>query len=231
MSWREPARGRRIARKPRRTRCCAQCEGIELTFNEQNADDDLRIYRGEGPDDTTTWLLEAVKARGVDGLTLLDIGGGVGAIQHDLLAHGVTSAVHVDASSAYIDAAQGEAKRRKLKDRIDWRHGNFVDLAPSLQPASIVTLDKVICCYDDMPSLVRASARLAQRTYAIIVPRDTWWLRAAVRVMNAFQAVFRNPYRMFIHPHKKIEAIIRRAGLKKAFTRDNWMWHVAVYTR
>jgi magnesium-protoporphyrin O-methyltransferase len=214
-----------------RKKCCPQCEGIELTFNEQNADDDLRIYRGEGPDETTSWLLEAVKARGVDGLTLLDIGGGVGAIQHDLLANGVTSAVHVDASSAYIEAAQGEAKRRKLKDKIVWHHGNFVELAPSLQPASIVTLDKVICCYHDMPGLVRASARLARRTYGIIVPRDTWWLRAAARVMNAFQAVTRNPYRMFVHPHKKIEAIIRRAGLKKTFSRDNWMWHVAVFSR
>ena len=211
--------------------CCPQCEGIEQTFNEQNADDDLRVYRAEGPDETTTWLLEEIKARGVEGLTLLDIGGGVGAIQHELLKRGIASAVHVDASSAYIQAAQREAKRRKLKDKIEWHHANFVDLAPTLQPASIVTLDKVICCYDDMPSLVRASARLARRYYGIIVPRDTWWFRAAVRVMNVFQAIFRNPYRMFVHPHQKIDAIIKRAGLKRAFTRDNWMWHVAVYTR
>jgi len=211
--------------------CCPQCEGIEQTFNEQNADDDLRVYRAEGPDETTTWLLEEIKARGVEGLTLLDIGGGVGAIQHELLKRGIASAVHVDASSAYIQAAQREAKRRKLKDKIEWHHANFVDLAPTLQPASIVTLDKVICCYDDMPSLVRASARLARRYYGIIVPRDTWWFRAAVRVMNFFQVIFRNPYRMFVHPHQKIDAIIKRAGLKRAFTRDNWMWHVAVYTR
>jgi hypothetical protein len=46
-----------------------------------------------------------------------------------------------------------------------------------------------------------------------------------------FQVIMRNPYRMFVHPHQKIEAIIRRAGLKRAFTRDNLMWHVAVYTR
>ncbi len=211
--------------------CCPQCEGIELTFNEEAADDDLRVYRGEGPDETTLWLLDDLKARGVQGLTLLDIGGGIGAIQHELLKSGAASAVHVDASSAYIEAAQREARRRKLKDKIEWLHGNFVDLAPDLQPSSIVTLDKVICCYDDMPALVRASARLAGRYYGIIVPRDTWWFRAAVRVMNIFQAIFRNPYRMFVHPHQKIDAIIKRAGLKRAFTRDNWMWHVAVYTR
>src|SRR3972149_3254357 len=211
--------------------CCPQCEGIEQTFNEQNADDDLRVYRAEGPDETTTWLLEEIKARGVEGLTLLDIGGGVGAIQHELLKRGIASAVHVDASSAYIQAAQREAKRRKLKDKIEWHHANFVDLAPTLQPASIVTLDKVICCYDDMPSLVRASARLARRYYGIIVPREAWWFRAGVWVMNLIQRVTRNPFRVFVHPHKKIEALIKRAGLKRVFTRENWLWHVALYER
>lgn len=211
--------------------CCAQCEGIELTFNEEAADEDLRLYRAEGPDETTGWLLNELKARGVAGLTLLDIGGGVGAIQHDLLKYGAASAVHVDASSAYIETAQREAKRRKLRERIEWHHGNFVELAHDLKPADIVTLDKVICCYDDMPSLVRASARLAKRYYGIIIPRDAWWFRTAAWVMNLVQAIFRNPYRMFVHPHEKIEAIIRRTGLKRSYSHRNFLWQVLVYSR
>ncbi len=211
--------------------CCPQCEGIELTFDEESVDKDLRIYRGEGPDQSTVWLLEELKRRGVDGLTVLDIGGGVGAIQHELLASGAVSAVHVDASSAYVDAARREAKRRKLADRIQWRHGNFVDIASSLEPADIVTLDKVICCYDDMPGLVRASARLAKRYYAVVIPRDGWAYRAAVRLAGFFQGFFSNPYRMFVHPHERIEAIIKRAGLRRTYTHHNWLWQVMVYTR
>lgn len=215
----------------RRKGCCPQCEGIELMFDEENADNDLRVYRAEGPDETTAWLLDDLKARGVERQTLLDIGGGVGMIQHELLKAGAASAVHVDASSAYIDAAKREAKRRKLGERIAWHFGNFVDLARELEPADIVTLDKVICCYDDMPRLVRSSARLAKRHYAIVVPRDKWWFRAAVRVMNLFQAVTRNPYRMFVHRHQAIEAIIAKAGLKRSFSRHNFMWQVLVYSR
>lgn len=214
-----------------RKACCPQCEGIEQTFNEDSVDEDLRLYRAEGPDETTAWLLNELKSRGVEGQTVLDIGGGVGAIQHELLKAGAASAVHVDASSAYIDAAKREARRRKLGERIAWHFGNFVDLARGLEPADIVTLDKVICCYDDMPKLVRASARLARRHYAIVVPRDKWWFRAAIRVMNLFQAIFRNPYRMFIHPHEKIEAIVRKAGLKRSFSRHNFMWQVLVYSK
>lgn len=211
--------------------CCPQCEGIELTFNEETADEDLRLYRAEGADETTTWLIDELKTRGVDGLTLLDIGGGVGAIQHELLEDGAASAVHVDASSAYIETAQREAKRRKLRERIEWHHGNFVDLAPELAPADIVTLDKVICCYDDMPALVRSSAKLARRYYGIVLPRDVVWFRAAAKVMNFFQGIFRNPYRMFVHPHEKIEKIIKRAGLKRTFTRHNFLWQVILYSR
>lgn len=211
--------------------CCTQCDGIEQTFNEEHVDEDLRLYRAEGPDETTGWLLDELMERGVEGMTVLDIGGGVGAIQHELLNGGAASAVHVDASSAYIEAAKREARRRKQADKIEWHFGNFVDLAPELSPADIVTLDKVICCYDDMPSLVRKSSKLARRFYGIVVPRDTWWLRLAFRVMDFFQRLFGNPYRVFVHSHEKIEGIIHRAGLKRVFERRNWVWLVMLYSR
>lgn len=215
----------------RRRDCCSQCEGIEQMFDEEHVDEDLRLYRAEGPDETTGWLLDELEARGVEALTLLDIGGGVGAIQHELLAHGASSAVHVDASSAYVEAAKREAKRRKLVDKIEWQFGNFVELAPDLDPADIVTLDKVICCYDDMPSLVRKSARLARKYYGIVIPRDKWWLRTAFRVMDFFQGLFGNPDRAFVHSHEKIEGIINRAGLKRVFERRNLIWQAFLYSR
>ena len=36
-------------------------------------------------------------------------------------------------------------------------------------------IDKVICCYPDMVTLVRASARKATLLYGIVIPRDTAW--------------------------------------------------------
>ncbi len=215
----------------KRKMCCPQCEGIEQTFNEQAADEDLRLYRAEGLDETTEWLVDAIKERGVEGMSLLDIGGGVGMIQHELLKSGAAKATHVDASSAYIEAAQREAKRRKLREKIEWRHGNFVDLAPDLDSADIVTLDKVICCYDDMPGLVKASAKLAKKYYGLVYPRDAIWFRAAAKFMNFFQWLFRNPYRMFVHPSAEVERLLKRAGLKPAFHKQDWLWQVALYTR
>ncbi len=91
-------------------------------------------------------------------MALLDIGGGVGAIAHALLQVGARQATDIDASTAYLAAARDEAARRGLVDRMSFQHGDFVALAPTLPATDIVTLDRVICCYDNMPELVSLSA-------------------------------------------------------------------------
>jgi magnesium-protoporphyrin O-methyltransferase len=69
---------------------------------------DLTKYRAKGPPPWARTLIDAIKAEGVDGATLLDIGGGIGVIQHELLASGAARATNVEASSAYLSAARGE---------------------------------------------------------------------------------------------------------------------------
>jgi len=139
-----------------------QCDGIERCFNAQRVSKELARYRRNGPLKNTRLLLEALQAQTpeprVPELTLLDIGSGVGAIAHGLLQAGVGQATDVDASVAYLAAAREEAERRGLADRLSFRQGDFVTLAASIPPADIVTLDRVICCYDDMPALVGLSA-------------------------------------------------------------------------
>ena len=59
----------------------------------------------------------------------------------------MSSAVHVDGSSAYIEGAKKAAKKRGLSEKIEWIHGDFVDIAKELKRSDLVTLDRVICCY------------------------------------------------------------------------------------
>ncbi len=120
------------------------CEGVEAFFDRRMAARQLEQYRRRGPLRSTRLLLEALKAQGVEGLTLLDIGGGVGAVQHELLKAGAAKAVSVDAASAYLEVAKHESERRGLAERVTYHHGDFVALAESLEPADVVTLDRVI---------------------------------------------------------------------------------------
>ena len=89
--------------------CCQQCVGIEKIFNDKSARRELKRYQKKGPDKTTQLLIDFIVGQGVAEATLLDIGGGVGAIQLELLKSGVSQVVNVDASSAYLKTAQQEA--------------------------------------------------------------------------------------------------------------------------
>jgi SAM-dependent methyltransferase len=210
---------------------CCQCQGIERLFDRREALRKLNAYARHGPDRTTRLLLDAVKAENIKGATLLDIGGGVGVAQLELLAAGVRGATDVDASSAYLDVAREEARRRGYDERVNYRHGDFVALAEEIEPADIVTLDRVICCYHDMPELVRTSAAKARRLYGLVYPRDAWWTRCYSTVENMTFRVRRHPYRSFIHPTRLVDALVRRAGLERRMLHCGAFWQVVLYAR
>lgn len=210
---------------------CSQCQGIQTLFGERVARHDLKRYRRKGPIRTTRILLDALVEAGVEGATLLDIGGGVGGVSNGLLRAGAERASVVDASPAYLKAAQAEAERQGHRDRITYRFGDFVALAPEIEPADVVTLDRVICCYDDMEALVSASAERAGRLYGVVYPRGTWWDRLGVSLVNLGCRVRRNPFRLFVHDPAAVEEIIRRSGLRRSFYRTTALWQVVVYSR
>ena len=210
---------------------CCQCCGIEEQFNGAEAARKLREYRRAGPAHSTQLLLDALMREPVAGQTLLDIGGGVGAIQHALLKAGAATATDVDASTAYLAVAREEAARQQHAERITYHHGNFVEIADTLPSADIVTLDRVICCYHDMPTLVDRSSAKAARLYGLVYPRDTWWVRAGIRAENALMWLQRSTFRAFVHSSAAVDTIVRRNGLQQRFARNAGLWQVVVYER
>ena len=210
---------------------CSQCQAIEDFHNQKVVSQELERYLKNGPDEPTQNLIAAIQKEGIQGLTLLDIGGGVGAIQHALLQSGVEHATGVEASKAFIQAAQAETQRRNLTDRVSHHYGNFVDLAENIPPADIVTLDKVICCYPDMETLVELSAERARKIYGLVYPYDTWYNQIIEALENLFFKITRNPFRIFVHSHQAVEAILVRHGFKQKFFHHGFLWQEVLYTR
>ena len=208
-----------------------QCRGCDSQFGVQHAAKDLQRYRKNGPDVTTRLLLDGLKTLELQGATLLDVGAGIGVVHHELLAAGVRSAIHVDATDANIDLAEQESSRRGHREQVKFLRGDFVDLAPEIPAADIVTLDRVICCYADMEQLVDASAAKARRLYGAVYPRERWLLKAWVVLENLARRVLRNPFRTYIHPIRAIDRVLERNGLRRHWVRDTFAWRVAVYSR
>jgi len=211
--------------------CCRHCEGIEREFDRATAVSDLRRFRRRGPLPATKILLDALEREGIAGAALLDIGGGVGAIHHELLDRGAERAVHVDASSAYLAAAGEEAARRGHTGRVDFAHGDFVELADGVADADVVTLDRVICCYPDMERLVGLAAQRARRLLGLVFPRESWWVRPVFPVANAWFRLRRCPFRIFRHPTEHVDSVAAERGLTPAFRGTTPLWQIRVYTR
>lgn len=211
---------------------CCQCEGIESKFSQQYVTKKLEKYREDGPKKTTQQLIDMLRAEGVEGMTLLDIGGGVGDIQHALLASGAAEARNVEASTAYLEACQAEAERMGHADRVHHLQGDFVERADEVESADIVTLDRVICCYHEMPQLVGLSAQKAKRLYGVVYPIDTWWVKLGnLFYYNGRHWLQGNPMRNYIHSTKAVESVVRDNGLQRLFHRVMGGWQVAIFSR
>ena len=74
--------------------CCTP-KGYSQVFSERGARSQARSYRRNGLDATSRRIVELLKQQGVDGLTLLEVGGGSVAIQIELKA-GLARAVSVE---------------------------------------------------------------------------------------------------------------------------------------
>ena len=210
---------------------CCQCQGIENMFDKKAAKRALKRYLKKGPSKTTKMLLKAIHKTEVKGLDFLDIGGGIGAIQYDLIKAGASKGTSIEASPAYIDLVKEEIQKNNLDKIIDFKHGDFTAIASDIDSADIVTLDKVICCYDDMSGLVRLSSKLSRKIYAVIYPRDVWWTKLALPFINFYPIIKGSPFRVFIHSTKKVEEIIIRNGLKRDYYATTLFWQVAIFNK
>ena len=208
-----------------------QCCGIEDQFDRERAEQDLRRYRRRGPLPTTRRLLRALGARPRPDATVLDIGGGVGVIHYELLRRGFAGATHVDRSQAFIEVARREAASAGHADRVQFVHGDFRVVAASLDPADVVTLDRVVCCDPDFASLLPLAADRARQTLGLSFPRDRWYVRFSVYVSNVWRRVRGSDFRVYVHSPAAMDALLRRLGLHRTQTDGTLVWAIEVWER
>ncbi len=208
--------------------CCATA----AHFDTAEARRDLRRFQRRGPDASTRQLLTAVQARSLPpDPTLLDIGGGIGAIHHLLLKRGFGRATHVDASDSYLAVAAEEAKRLGHGDRVQFHFGEFPAEGSALPAADVVTLDRVVCCDPDYAGLLRAAADHARRVLAFSYPRARWYLRLTAVIKNAIRRLSGSEFRFFVHSPDRMKAVLEKAGLRRVWEGGTWIWAVDLFER
>lgn len=210
---------------------CSCCAGEALDiFGEKGARRELRRYlrKGLGGDDATliaAWAAEG----GLEDVTVLEVGGGIGQVQAELVRAGAARGTVVEVVSGYEDAAAGLARALAIDDRTSFVLADLLETADAVEAADIVVLRRVVCCSPDGPALLEAGAAKARRTLLASYPRDRVAVRAVVRLQNALFGVIRKRFRIFVHPPESLERAAARHGLRRSRVSRGTVWETAQF--
>jgi 2-polyprenyl-3-methyl-5-hydroxy-6-metoxy-1,4-benzoquinol methylase len=209
--------------------CCNPIDYRRL-FSRKYASRDARRYRERGLGATSRALVEL--AGDVEGATVLDVGGGIGAIELELLAAGAERATNVELSGGYEEAASALLSERGLSDRVDRRVADFVSEGDAVEPHDVVVLHRVVCCYPDVDALMGAAAEHARNRLVLTYPQEHLLMRLGLRVINLWLRVSGCGFRTYVHPVARILGAAEADGLRLVRReRQGFLWESAALVR
>lgn len=201
-------------------------------FGDRRARRDLRRYRRRGLPDDARRVVEFLRGEGLAGTTVLEVGGGIGAVATELLRAGAYRVVNVELSSGY-EAAAGELLRHEgIGDERAERHvGDFVEVAAELDAAHTVVMHRVVCCYPDYAALLGSAASLARQFLVFTYPRDGTVMRTGVGLVNLVLRLAGRDFRSYVHPRGEMLAVVEAHGLRLVHEHRGTVWQVAALAR
>jgi magnesium-protoporphyrin O-methyltransferase len=211
--------------------CCEPPRGYTRIFSKRAARKDAKRYRRDGLDETAAEMVAFLRERGVQGASVLEIGGGVGAIQLELLAAGAAGATNLELSPCYEGEAVALAREAGVEERVERRLGDVVREPGLADEADAVVMHRVVCCYPDYDALVGAASERARRYLVMSFPRPRLLIRVGLGAMNVVARLLRWEYRTWIHPPEALVAAAEHRGLALASESQGRIWQVAALER
>jgi Methyltransferase domain len=200
-------------------------------FNPRIARRSLERYRRKGLDELERMMVSSAAEGGVDEGRVLEIGGGIGALQTELLEVGAAQGEVVELSPSYAPYARELARDRGLADRTSFRVLDVLDRPEDVAPAEVVLLNRVVCCSPDGVRLTESAARLARQTLVLSFPRDRLLVRIGIRLVNGWLRLARRSFRVFLHPPAALVAAAEAEGLRLADRGRVRFWEFASLRR
>ena len=208
------------------SRCCNP-RGCDEFFGPRFARRAAKRYRRKGLDGTARLMVEFLAARGLGGATVLEIGGGVGEIEIELLERGAERAVNLELSPGYDEEATRLLRERGLEGRVERRIHDVAAEPEAIEPADVVVLHRVVCCYPDYERLLGAAADLARRLVVFSHPPRHALSRLVLGAQNLAFRLLRRQFRAFAHPPAAMVAVVEERGFRTAFRHRAPVWHIA----
>jgi 16S rRNA G966 N2-methylase RsmD len=207
--------------------CCCDPRGCDKFFTQRFARRVAARYRKKGLDRTAGRIVEFLESRGLEGATVLEIGGGVGEIQIELLKRGAARTVNLELSPAYEEEAKRLLREAALEERAERRLHDIAMEPDGVEAADIVVLNRVVCCYPDYERLLGAAAQRARRLLVFSYPPRNAVSRLLIGAVNLAFRLRRREFRTFAHPPAAMLGLLDERGLRRTFTDHTLVWQVA----
>jgi magnesium-protoporphyrin O-methyltransferase len=191
----------------------------------------LRRYEERGLDRIERRMVSAATEGGVDGVSVLEIGGGIGKLQAEALLAGAARGEVVELVEAFGPYAAELARRKGIAGRTSFRVVDLLEAPEEVAEADLVFLNRVVCCSPDGVALTGVAARLTRRTLALSFPRDLAVVRMAVGIQNLAFRLLGRAFRVFVHPPGDLVAAATEAGLRLGETGRRGAWEYVVLER
>jgi 2-polyprenyl-3-methyl-5-hydroxy-6-metoxy-1,4-benzoquinol methylase len=205
---------------------CCDPSGYDDVFGARYARGLARRYRKRGLDRTARRMVGFLEREGITGSSVLEVGGGVGALQLELLRRGASRATNLELSGEYDDQAVELAAEAGVADRVERRILDVAAEPAAVDPADVVVLHRVVCCYPDYERLLRAAADRTRRLLVFSHPPRNIVSRALLGAENTMFRLGGRTFRTFAHPPEAMLAVLTDAGLRPAYRHDGRLWQV-----
>ena len=215
---------------PAVTGCC-RATGCEEIFKPAVARRNLRRYQRKGLGGIERQFVAGISDRDLDGARVLEIGGGIGAIQSELLSQGAQTGEVVELVPAYEPYARALAVAKGFQSRSIFRVADVLDAPDSVAPATIVILNRVVCCSPEGVRLAGVAAGLARHMLILSFPRHRGLTRLFATVMNRTMQLLGRSFRFYLHPRAALIAAAEGAGLSVAQTGHTIVWEFATFKK
>ena len=212
------------------TNCCRAGPCNEM-FKPQVARKNLKQYRKKGLGAIERRMVASIPAKELDGARVLEIGGGIGAIQAELLASGAREGEIVELVPAYESYARELAQERGLEGRSRFRVADVLAQPDAVAPATIVVLNRVVCCSPDGVRLTAVAAKLTERMLVCSFPRDRFLVRVVAKLINGAQRLMGRSFRVFLHPEASLRAAVQDQGFVVSEAGRNIAWEFMAFRR
>jgi len=210
---------------------CCDHDDYQSVFSSRFARRQSRRYKRRGLTPAAQGIVDFATSQGIDGATVLEIGGGVGQLQVELLRRGASHVTNLEISQNYEAEATRLLEQTGMGEQVTRRFIDIAEAPDEVAPADVVVLHRVVCCYPDYARLLKVAASHARRTLVYSHPAANLINRVEFGAENAYRWVTRNDFRAFIHPPDGMLRAAESGGMDVAYRSHARDWDVIGLTR